>query len=587
MTLRTNFEKARETQEQLFKVQHKEEVTAMHTDYKNSTIRNYRDEQIDAVSPREQLQLADRAEGLLIRLDAGRTYSHSYVLGQLSGCEVESANLPNHPISGDELRHDLRLFIEDITDSANIAVDALGQRVMTADELARTFDVSTKTITRWRQRGLVGRKYIIDGRKRVGFLKTSVDRFVIGNRDRVDRGSRFRQMRDEERDRIVEESRRLANLGTGTNEIANRLASTMKRSPGTIRGVIKQHDRENPEQAICPTDGYPLTDDVRAQIYQRYRQNESVESLAQRFGRTKTTIYRIIGKFRYERIMRLPLDFIANPRFSRIRNDKEVLGPLPAPETAVRKTRMPKGLPNYLASLYEVPLLTREQEQHLFRKFNYLKYLSERLRKQLHADRPQTRLMDRIEELYDSAVTTKNQIVRANLRLVVSIAKRHVSSNENFFELVSDGNISLIRAVEKFDFARGFKFSTYASWAIMKNFARSIPNELKLRDRFRTSHEDTFGAAEENRTDWFGQEVAHRQRINEVAKILNRLDDREQKIIIHRFGLDYSKEPQTLKEVGAAMGVTKERVRQIEARALSKLRLAAAQEKIDLPEVAR
>jgi RNA polymerase sigma factor (sigma-70 family) len=73
------------------------------------------------------------------------------------------------------------------------------------------------------------------------------------------------------------------------------------------------------------------------------------------------------------------------------------------------------------------------------------------------------------------------------LRLVVSIAKRHVGPVENFFELVSDGNMSLIRAVEKFDYARGNKFSTYASWAIMKNFARTIPDEHRHRDRFRTS----------------------------------------------------------------------------------------------------
>jgi RNA polymerase primary sigma factor/RNA polymerase sigma factor len=194
------------------------------------------------------------------------------------------------------------------------------------------------------------------------------------------------------------------------------------------------------------------------------------------------------------------------------------------------------------------------------------------------------RLMDEIEELYDKAVAIKNQIVRANLRLVVSIAKRHVAPQENFFELVSDGNVSLIRAVEKFDFSRGFKFSTYGSWAIMKNFARSIPNGIKQRERFRTSQDETFGLTEERRTDWMGQEIAHKNRLSEIQKILTRLDDREQKIIIHRFGLDYSKEPQTLKQVGEEMGVTKERVRQIEARALNKLRAAAEEDKIDLPE---
>ena len=83
-------------------------------------------------------------------------------------------------------------------------------------------------------------------------------------------------------------------------------------------------------------------------------------------------------------------------------------------------------------------------------------------------------------------------MVEANLRLVVSIAKRHVTPANDFFSLVSDGNISLIRAVEKFDYARGNKFSTYASWAIMKNFARSIPDEKHYRERYVTRGAEPF-----------------------------------------------------------------------------------------------
>ena len=102
-------------------------------------------------------------------------------------------------------------------------------------------------------------------------------------------------------------------------------------------------------------------------------------------------------------------------------------------------------MPAYLANLYEVPLLTREQEAHLFRKMNYLKYKASGLRDALDVDRPRRRLMDQIEKLYDESVAAKNQIIRANLRLVVSIAKRYVGPAEDFFELVSDGNMSLIR----------------------------------------------------------------------------------------------------------------------------------------------
>jgi RNA polymerase primary sigma factor/RNA polymerase sigma factor len=257
---------------------------------------------------------------------------------------------------------------------------------------------------------------------------------------------------------------------------------------------------------------------------------------------------------------------------------------MPPGDAKPRKARIPSGLPSYLASLYDVPLLSREQECYLFRKFNYLKYKAARLREKLSPARARAALMDKIEKTYDEAVRTKNQIVQANLRLVVSIAKRHVTATEDFFELVSDGNMSLIRAVEKFDFSRGNKFSTYASWAIMKNFARTIPEQFKHRDRFRTSHDEMFNATQDERSDQYRQESAQHQRELQINRILSRLDEREQKIIINRFGLDHSQEPRTLKQVGADLGVTKERVRQIEARALNKLRMAAQEEKIDLPE---
>jgi RNA polymerase primary sigma factor/RNA polymerase sigma factor len=94
-----------------------------------------------------------------------------------------------------------------------------------------------------------------------------------------------------------------------------------------------------------------------------------------------------------------------------------------------------------------------------------------------------------------------------------------------------------------------------------------------------------FGSAEDRRSDQFEMESAQFQRESQVEKILGRLDEREQQIIISRFGLTRGREPLTLKEVGAEMGVTKERIRQIEARALNKLRKAARDERIEIPEL--
>ena len=550
----------------------------MQREYQSTVLSDLRDQQIRFAPRPKKLQQVEAAERLISEIDPEKTYPYDYVCFRVTGYRPES--LAQSKISGADLVHDLRLFVEDLSDSADMTADNIGEQVLTVEELAKQFNVSTKTISRWRELGLVSRRLVFDGRKRVGFLRSSVDRFVKNNHERVARGARFSQLTDEQRRDIIDRARRLASAGGCQSEISRRLAKRAGRSVETIRSTIRQFDRQNPELAIFPDISGPLTEAQKTRVYQAFRRGTSVDRLTKQFGRTKTTIYRVINEIRAQRIIELPLDLIPNPRFARKGAEKACLGPLPDVETPTKKARRPSGLPPYLASLYEMPLLTREQEAHLFRKYNYLKFKAAKLREQLDPAQPRSSLMDEIEALYQETVATKNEIARANLRLVVSIAKRHVTPDQNFFELVSDGNMSLLRAIEKFDFARGNKFSTYASWAIMKNFARTIPGEFKHRDRFRTSQDELFAATQEHRGNPLVEESAQSTREAQIERIMRRLDEREQKIIIGRFGLDHAQEPQTLKEVGASLGVTKERIRQIEARALNKLRQAAQEEKI-------
>ena len=557
----------------------------MNSSYKSQLLRNWCEQQLSTASRTQLITVADQAEKLISELPTKEAMGISQISQRLNG----SANRLDFTNSNDSLsriilQHDLRLLVEDFTDATNINSDEVVEPVYTVKTLGTLLQVSSKTISRWRNNGLVSRKIIIDGRKRIAFLASTVERFIAQNRHRVERGERFSQLSKSEKMDILDQARKLAAAGACPSEVAKRLANHFNRSIETIRYTLKRHDKKNPATAIFPRARGKLSEDSKRSIFQRYRQGTSVSMLARQFNRTSSTIHRIINEMRATQIFELPMDFMPNPEFSYRNAEKRIMAPIPEPETATRRTRAPKGLPSYLTSLYEVTLLTREQEQHLFRKYNYTKFRADKLRQQLDADKPTCTKMDEIESWYDQAVQLKQMIVQCNLRLVVSIAKRHMKATDDFFTLVSDGNMSLIRAAEKFNYAVGYMFSKFASWAIMKNFARTIPNEFKHRDRFRTSLDEMFAFQSDQKTNRQKIECNDLLRKSEVTEMLRNLDDREQQIIIRRFGLDPQHEPQTLQQVGVEMGVTKERVRQIQAKALKKLRLNADQRHLELIE---
>ena len=402
-------------------------------------------------------------------------------------------------------------------------------------------------------------------------------------------------MTDAEREEVLRRAKRLSRVGGGTlTEVSRRVARRLGRSVEAVRYTIKNFDREHPDQALFPNLTGPLNAEAKQVIYSSFRRGIKVDTLAKKFQRTRTSMYRVINEVRAQRLLEQPLDYITSPEFDKPELEEAILAPMPDAEGYDAKRRAmhaPKDVPPELASCYEYPLLSKDQEQHQFRKMNFLKFKAVALRDQMRKEgeedevdpaRVRIQTLKEIEEFQHEAGLVKEMLINANLRLVVGNAKKHANQGGNLFELISDGNMSLIRAVEKFDYFRGFKFSTYATWAIIKNFARSIPEDKHRRERFVTGHEDLFDAAPDNRTDEHELLATQERAKHGVNRMLEYLEPREREIIRMRAGMDENGKNITLEEIGRKFGITKERVRQLNARAMSKLRAIAKDKEFDL-----
>ncbi|MBT5126567.1 MAG: RNA polymerase subunit sigma-70, partial [Planctomycetaceae bacterium] len=302
----------------------------MNSSYMSPLLRNLCAQQLAAATREQLIAGADRSEKLISELPPNEMMAFGRISQKITGCadSFDSTNL-NEQLNGAILQHDLRLIVEDFTDAADINSDEVIEPVYTVKTLGTHLQVSSKTISRWRNNGLVSRKIIIEGRKRVAFLASTVDRFVAQNRHRVQRGERFSQLSKSEKMDILDQARKLAAAGACPSEVAKRLANHFSRSIETVRYTLKRHDKKNPAEAIFPRARGKLSEDSKRSIFQRYRQGTSVSMLARQFNRTSSTVHRIINEMRATQILELPLDFMPNAEFSYRGAEKRLMAPIP------------------------------------------------------------------------------------------------------------------------------------------------------------------------------------------------------------------------------------------------------------------
>ena len=520
-----------------------------------------------------RLVQVNAAEELLHTIDPNKAYPLEFLIFRVTGYHPKS--LSEAMLAGLAVQHDLGLLIEQVSDTLDVRTSAHGEPVLSIDDVTERFDVTSKTIQRWRRKGLPARRFLLpDGKRRVGFLLGSVERFFSGHREQVARGTNFAQVDDVERELIVRQARRLAvQCRCCSREIARRVARKLNRSPLTILHTLRKFDQEHPEQAVSPQASEPVTDIERQRMVRGYRRGLSLGVLAKRACMPRSAVYRVVVDERIERMNRRKTRFIDDPLYHQ-EGAAEVIAQIVSQEelgenSRAEDNRVPRDLPAYLQELYRTPLLTASKERALFLKFNFHKYQFVSARRRLEPQFAHLRDLEELEGHLQLANQTKNAILQANLRLVVSVARKHVRPGISLMELISDGNITLMRAVEGFDIHRGNRFSTYATLALMKGFARSVPQMLSAK-RSSSAADYVLDSVPDRRNMFATDHMVDREH---VGVLLSRLDDKERSILSAHYGLGTA--AITYEQLGEQLGLSKHRVRQIEKSAIAKLRLAA------------
>lgn len=269
-------------------------------------------------------------------------------------------------------------------------------------------------------------------------------------------------------------------------------------------------------------------------------------------------------------------DHISNEQFKLRTAESEILGDdlLMTAEVVSKRSAKLASMPSHLAGLCERALLTPDQERSMFQRMNYLRYRASQVLESTKSKTCQWDL-ERAEGLLRAANWHRDNIVQANLRLVISIVKKFANTQCSFDDLLSDGIIALMRAVEKFDYDRGFRFSTYATQVVRRNCYRMVMDRQEERLKVTNSvYEPGLDVADDVRTPTMSEGRWSTMR-QHLGALLDQLDRREKFIIRARFSLGGHRRVQTLQSLADALGVSKERVRQLEKRAMDKLRLLA------------
>ena len=278
---------------------------------------------------------------------------------------------------------------------------------------------------------------------------------------------------------------------------------------------------------------------------------------------------------RAEALMEESLDYMDSEQFQRRGIENELFNEEIAPLPLVAWYQPTRDEAFDADAQVGAPQLMKPAEEKLmFLRFNFAKLKIGRIQRRIRRKGLAKKEATELVQWYNKYEHLREYLVRTNLALVLAMAKRTRLGDVDFAEIVSEGNMALIRAVEKFNVDKGFKFSTYACRAILKAFSRTAMKHSRHRQRFPVEFEPDL---EKSNWNEIRRDQVEEDCVVELKTIVDRnladLSDVEQTVLKRRFNWEQNESnPLTLEQVGRIIGVTKERVRQIQNKALTKIR---------------
>jgi RNA polymerase primary sigma factor len=275
---------------------------------------------------------------------------------------------------------------------------------------------------------------------------------------------------------------------------------------------------------------------------------------------------------RTRQLMERSIEFISQPFYGSIDAIELIEAKRPASLNEPRDGVNAEYGRTFISSLVAQPQLSIEEQRYWFDLMNFLKYRAEQNRRLLDLSRLDARRVKQIDDDLDEALRIRNHIIESNLRLVVALAKQFSRLPGQIYDLISEGMPPLIRSVELFDVGSGNHFSTYATWSVRNEIQRFLKRRKMSSVWFPNDNCSSLEKISDTRSDRASDQLESREDLHVVHRLLASLSERERRVILARFGLDGQSRRPSLAAIGAEVGLCGERVRQLIASALAKLK---------------